>query len=70
MIIMLMIYVLIAVFQAPGLIKCRQWREFAAFAAFYAVSFALSLLYVLNVDIPSPMEGIAYIFDDVLHLKY
>lgn len=70
MIILLAIYVLIAAAEAPVLVRGKQWRELAAFAVFYLISFSLGLLYVLDIPIPSPMRAIAYLLEDVMHLKY
>lgn len=70
MIIVLLIYIFIALVQVPGMIKKKYWRELAAFSFFYIAAFILSILYVLDVKIPSPYKGIAYVIVDVLHLKY
>ena len=70
MIILILIYVIAAFIQVPGLVRQKQWRELAAFSAFYIAAFVLGLLFVLDVDIPSPMKGLQYIIGDVLGLKY
>lgn len=70
MIILLLVFASMAYIQIPGLVKNKYWKELAAFLAFFTAAFVLCLLYVLDVDIPSPMKGISYIFDDLLQIKY
>jgi hypothetical protein len=70
MIFVILIFALIALFQIPGLVREKQWKEFAAFSFFYLAALVLSVLYALDVDIPSPMKAIGYIVEDLLHLKY
>ncbi|HOJ79515.1 MAG TPA: hypothetical protein PK767_08275, partial [Clostridiales bacterium] len=70
MIFLLLIYALIFAVTAPGLIKRKEWREFAAFLVMYAIAFGLGLMYVLDIPIPSPMKGLQYLISDKLGLKY
>lgn len=62
-------YMAIALFQIPYLIKKKYWRDLIAFSFFIVVAFALSLLYSLGVKIPSPFTPVQYILDK-LHLHY
>ncbi|HEX3046473.1 MAG TPA: hypothetical protein VHY08_17080 [Bacillota bacterium] len=70
MLLLLLIYSLIGLFQAPGLIKDRQWRELSVFVIFYSMAFLLSLLYVLGVKIPSQFVVMRFVTEDLFHLKY
>ena len=69
-IILLLIFAAMAVFQVPKLIKKKSKKEFIVFSAFYIAAFLLSLLYVLDFNIPSPIEGVRYLIEDVLDIKY
>lgn len=43
-----------ALFEAPGLVRRRWWRELAVFAATLGLAFMLSLMRVIGVDLPNP----------------
>lgn len=68
-ILVILVYMSIAFFQIPKLIKKEYQRDLNAFCFFYLIAFALSILYTLGVKILSPMKGIHYILD-ILHLHY
>ncbi|NLM60693.1 MAG: hypothetical protein GX193_01270 [Clostridiales bacterium] len=70
MIYVLTIYTLVAIINLPPLIKNGQKRELFAFIAFFIVAFVLSLLYAMDIEIPSPMEGLKYLIEDFMGLKY
>jgi len=70
MIFFLLIYAFIIVLSVPGLIKRKEWRELTAFSVLYIIAFALGLMYVLDIPIPSPMKGLQYLIEDMLGLKY
>jgi hypothetical protein len=54
----------------PPLIKNREKKELIAFAVFFVLAFVLTILYALDVNIPSPIKGIQHIIVDVLGIKY
>jgi hypothetical protein len=64
------VFIIVALLQIPVLIKKKYWRELIAFSVLYIVAFGLSMLYVLGVQIPSPMPAIKYVIEDILHIKY
>lgn len=66
---LIIIYIMLALFQVPDLIKKKHWRELGVFSFFLVFSFVLSLLYSLDAKIPSPAKGVQYILD-ILHLHY
>ena len=70
MIFLLLIYALIIIINVPGLIKRKEWRELTAFSILYIIAFALGLMYVLDIPIPSPMKGLQHLIVDVLGIKY
>jgi len=70
MIYLFIIYALIIIINVPGLIKRKEWRELTVFSVLYIIAFALGLMYVLDIPIPSPMKGLQHLFVDILGIKY
>ena len=64
------IFGVVAFLQILILLKKRYWRELIVFSLLHTAAFVLSLLYVLGVQIPSPMLFIKYVIENVLHIKY
>ncbi len=60
----------IALYEVPGLVRKKYWREFAVFSFFFLLAFVLALLQTVGVKIPSPIKGIQYVIKDILHLSY
>lgn len=48
----------IVIFEVPGLIYRKYWRELVVFFIFLGFAFMISLLAVLGVPLPSPAKGI------------
>jgi hypothetical protein len=69
-IIVILIYIFIAILQVPSLIKQKFWKEFIVFSFLYVTAFVLSIMYVLDFDLPSPYRAIRYLIKDILHLNY
>ncbi len=70
MIIVFLVYAFMLVLVLPGIVKRKEWRELAAFSVLYVIAFVLSVLYALDIPIPSPMKGLDYLISDILGLKY
>jgi len=70
MIFLILIYAFIIIFNVPGLIKRKEWRELTAFSILYVIAFALGLMYVLDIPVPSPMKGLQHLFVDILGIEY
>jgi hypothetical protein len=66
----ILIFIAVAVFQIRALVKQKYWRELVVFALLHTMALTLSLLYVMGVQIPSPMPVLKYVVEDVLHIKY
>jgi hypothetical protein len=56
--------------NVPGLIKRKEWKELAVFSIMYVIAFALGLMYVLDIPIPSPMKGLQHLIVDMLGIEY
>ena len=67
---LIIVFIGIAFFEVPELIRKKYWRELTAFSFFFLLAFILSLLQTIDVKIPSPMKGIQYLIKDILHLNY
>lgn len=52
--------------QAPPLIKSKQWRELAAFAAFLGLDLAITIPQVLGIRLPSPADFYFQLFRPVV----
>jgi hypothetical protein len=72
MMILLVMFVFgaVGILQTLALIKQKYWRELVVFALLHTMAFGLSMLYVMGVQIPSPMPLVKYVVEDVLHIKY
>jgi len=70
LIFLLLIYAFILIINVPGLIKRKEWRELAAFSFLYVIAFALGLMYVLDIPIPSPMKGLQHLIVDIFGIEY
>ena len=67
---LIIVFIGIALFEIPGLIRKKYWRELTVFSIFLLLAFILSLLQAIGTKIPSPMKGIQYLVKDILHLNY
>lgn len=63
-------YLIVICVQGLLLIRKKYWRELTAFSLLLLLAFILNLLELLDVKIPSPMVGVHYIVDNILHLNY
>ncbi|NLT94752.1 MAG: hypothetical protein GXW85_04335 [Clostridia bacterium] len=48
----------IVIFEVPGLVYRKYWKELIVFFLFWGFAFIISLLAVLGVTLPSPAKGI------------
>lgn len=71
-----MIFLLIAAFicmilyEAPGLIKNRHWKELVAFSILISIAFFISLMQLLKIEIPNPVRDTQYFVQKLMHLSY
>ncbi|HBF39006.1 MAG TPA: hypothetical protein DDW50_17020 [Firmicutes bacterium] len=68
--ILIPIFITVAIFQIPTLIKKKYWRELIVFSSLSIIALSPSLLYVSGVQLPSPIPLMKYVIEDILHLKY
>lgn len=67
---LIVIFVVIALFEVPNLIKNKYWRELKVFSILLLAAFMLSLFYIVDLPIPNPTKWAEYIVKDILHLNY
>lgn len=53
-IILFIVFVTMALFEAPGLIQKKHWRDLLIFGALWSLTFFLSILLALDVKLPNP----------------
>ena len=58
----------IVIFEAPGLIYRKYWKELIVFFLFLGFAFIISLLAVLGVPLPSPAKGIETVVNFIIKL--
>ncbi|MGB3979329.1 MAG: hypothetical protein WBK73_10070 [Tepidanaerobacteraceae bacterium] len=64
-VLLISVFVIIALFQMPALIKLKMWRELTAISVLLGIGFVLSLLQLIGVRIPSPNQWIIFLIKSV-----
>jgi hypothetical protein len=67
---MIIAFAIMIMIEVPGLIKKKYWRELVVFSVLITVTFAVSLLQMLNIEIPNPVRDTQYFVKNLLHLGY
>ncbi len=68
-IVVIIIFIIIALFELPLLIKEKQWRELIVFSGLFVFAFIIAILQSIGIDIPNPIKGIIS-FLKYIHLSY
>ena len=63
-------FIVVALINVPGLVREKRWKDLWVYSGVYVLTLTISVLMVLGVQIPSPIMGIEYLFENVLHLSY
>jgi len=61
-------FLLLAIYEAPALIRDKEWPLLITVGCIWLLGFTLSILLALKVNLPSPTLGIASISHIVLEL--
>lgn len=64
------VFLFIFMIDAPKLIMDKHWKELIVYLALLALAFILTLLFSLDVRIPSPLKVIKFLIEDVFGLRY
>lgn len=59
----MLIMIAIAVYQVPGLLRQKQWRELAAFALMWLVAGVYALLTAMRFPLPTLVEALTFIYE-------
>jgi hypothetical protein len=60
-ILLIIAFIGIALFEVPGLIQRKYWRELIFFLILLLLAFILSFFQVIGIQIPSPIKGIEFL---------
>ncbi|MCX7714329.1 MAG: hypothetical protein N2171_01155 [Clostridia bacterium] len=63
-------FALIAWLDVPKLINRKEWKDLIVFSIFYIFAFIIASLQAFKVEIPSPILGIQFFIEKILHLSY
>lgn len=58
----------IVIFEVPGLIYRKYWKELIVFFLLLGFAFIISVLVVLGIPIPSPARGIEVVITYILKI--
>lgn len=61
-VLLIIVFIGIILFEVPGLVKKKMWRELAAFSVYLSIGMALSIPQVLGVELPNPTKAIEALF--------
>ena len=62
---LIMAFIGIGLFEIPGLIQKKYWRELIVFLIFLLFTFVVSILQVMGVQLPNPTKGIEFLVNMV-----
>ena len=69
LVILLFVFNIIVLFDAPGLIRKKYWRELAVYSGLMLIALILSALLVLGVPLPAVTTEIGNLIEAVFHIK-
>jgi len=58
-------FIAIVLYEAPPMIQKKRWRDLAIFSAITLFAFTISLLQVIGVNVPNPIEYLELLFDKI-----
>ncbi|HHY98841.1 MAG TPA: hypothetical protein GX509_08890 [Firmicutes bacterium] len=61
-------FIAIVVYEAPDLIRKRQWGELALFIALVLLGFTISLFQAIGMPVPNPVKGIESLTERIARL--
>ncbi|MDN5347469.1 MAG: hypothetical protein PWP65_1033 [Clostridia bacterium] len=67
-VLLILLFAGIILFEVPGLVKKKMWRELAAFLAYLLIGMALSIPQVLGVKLPNPTKAIEALIKPISEL--
>lgn len=67
-VLLIMAFIGIILFEVPGLVKKKMWRELIAFSVYLSIGMALSIPQVLGIILPNPSKAIEVLIKPVANL--
>ncbi len=67
---LILVFIIIALIEIPGLIRKKYWRELIVFSFFLLLVFIMTLLQIMGIKLPNPVKGLEYLIKEVFHLSY
>jgi uncharacterized membrane protein (DUF2068 family) len=67
---LIVVYALILLMEAPGLIKKKYWRELIAFSVLLTLGFTLCILQTMRVNVPNPVKDTQYFVKSLIPFSY
>ncbi|NPV80274.1 MAG: hypothetical protein HPY52_08350 [Firmicutes bacterium] len=61
-------FIAIVAYEAPDIIRERQWGELALFIALVLLGFTISLLQAIGMPVPNPVKGIESLTERIARL--
>lgn len=65
---LLILFTGIILFEVPGLVKKKMWRELAAYSVYMTVGMVLCILVVLGIEVPNPAKPLEALFKPLTEL--
>lgn len=69
LILLLFVFIILASFDAPGLLRDKSWRELAVYSGLMLVALVLSIFMVMGVPLPAMTMEIANLIKKVFNLE-
>ena len=66
LLLLILTFIIILIFELPGLIRKKYWKDLTVFLALLIIAFVLSLLQTIGIIIPSPAKYIETIINNLL----
>lgn len=63
-------FICIILYEVPGLLKNKSYKELAVFSFLISLAFFMSLMQILKIEIPNPVRDTQYLVKDLLNLSY
>ncbi|NPV54334.1 MAG: hypothetical protein HPY71_12585 [Firmicutes bacterium] len=61
-------FIAIVAYEAPDIIRERQWGELALFIVLVLLGFTISLLQAIGMTVPNPVKGIESLTERIARL--
>ncbi|HHV62717.1 MAG TPA: hypothetical protein GXX51_08790 [Firmicutes bacterium] len=61
-------FIAIVAYEAPDIIRERQWGELALFIVLVLLGFTISLLQAIGMPVPNPVKGIESLTERIARL--